>query len=55
MHTKNLPTVAALVLFVLYFSPIVIKLKETPLIIVILGGIVLAATDVWESLSENGG
>lgn len=55
MRIKNLPAVAALVLFVAYFGPIVIKLKEIPLIIVVLGGIILVAIDAWESLSENGG
>jgi hypothetical protein len=53
MPFKILAGVAALTLFVAYYGPIVIKLKETPLTIVVLSGIVLVAVDLWESLADR--
>lgn len=53
MCIKKLPAVAALALFVAYFGPIVIKLKEIPLVFVVLGGIILVAVDAWESFAEH--
>ena len=44
--------VTAMVLFVAYFSPVIIKLKDVPLAIVVLGGFTLAALDLWESLKD---
>ena len=42
-------------LMALYFGPIVIKLKEIPLSIVVIGGLALVAIDIWESLSDRNG
>ncbi len=53
MRIKNLPAVLSLALFVAYYGPIVVKLKEISLTIVVLGGIVLVAVDVWQSMSEG--
>lgn len=53
MYIKRIPAVAALVLFVAYFGPIVVKLKEIALAFVVLGGIILVAVDTWESLAEH--
>ena len=54
MRFKTLANVVAIVLFVAYFSPIVIKLKEFPLTLVVLGGLALALIDVVKTL-RNGG
>jgi len=42
----------AVALFVGYFLPIVIKLKDLPLSIVLLGGIALVFVEFWESLRD---
>jgi len=55
MRSKDWPAIAALILFIAYFGPIMFKLKEIPLIIVVVGGIALVAKDVWESLSGRDG
>jgi hypothetical protein len=52
MRIKDLPAVVALILFVAYFGPIVVKLKEIALFFVVLGGIILVAIDVWASFAE---
>ena len=54
MRLKDLPAIAALLLFVAYYGPIAVKLKDIPLAIVIAGGIILVAIDVWESMSDRG-
>jgi len=50
MRLNVLASIAAMALFAAYFGPIVVKLKELPLAIVVLGGIALVAVDLWESL-----
>ena len=52
MRFDILAGITAIALFIVYFSPIVIKLKELPLAVVVLGGIVLVAVDLWESLGD---
>jgi len=47
--------IAALALLVGYFGPIVVKLKEIPLIVVIVCGLALVVVDFWESLRERDG
>jgi hypothetical protein len=47
--------VVALGLFVAYFAPIVLKLKELPLAVVVIGGVALGVLDFWESHQERGG
>lgn len=49
MRFNTLASIAAMLMFLVYFIPIVIKLKDIPLAIVILGGVVLVAVDLWES------
>lgn len=55
MRLKDLPAVTALLLFVAYFAPIAVKLRDIPLAVVVAGGIVLVAVDVWESMSDRAG
>lgn len=50
MRLNVLASTAAMTLFAAYFAPIVFKLKEFPLAVVVLGGIALVAVDLWESL-----
>lgn len=54
MRFNIIASIAAMALFVAYFGPIVLKLKDIPLTIVVIGGIVLVAFDIWESLSDRG-
>lgn len=44
----------AVALFAGYFLPLMIKLKDLPLGLVLLGGIVLVIVDVWQSLADRG-
>jgi len=39
----------AFAMYIAYFGPLMVKLKEFPLGVVLLGGIVLVAIDMWES------
>ena len=52
MRFDILAGIAAMLLFLAYYSPIVIKLRDVPLTIVVLGTVVLAAIDLWESLKD---
>jgi len=53
MRLNVLAGVAAMALFVAYYGPIVYKLNEVPLTIVVVGGIVLVAVDIWESIRNS--
>ena len=53
MRFDILASVIAVALFLGYFLPLMLKLKNIPLGIVLLGGIVLVLVDVWQSLSEK--
>jgi len=55
MRFNIVVAIAALALFVAYFAPLVVKLKDIPLTIVVLGGIALAAVDIWESFADRDG
>lgn len=52
MRFNLLVGLIAVALFVGYFLPIVIKLKDLPLSIVLLGGIALVLVEFWESLRD---
>ena len=52
MRFDVLASIVAILLFLAYFGPVVAKLKEIPLAMVVLGGVVLVAVDVWESLKD---
>ena len=53
MPLRILAGVTALALFVAYFAPIVFRLREVPLAVVVVGGLALAAVDLYESLRER--
>ena len=53
MRLKVLANIAAITLFVAYFAPVAIKLKEIPLVVVLVGGFVLAGVDAWQSFSDR--
>lgn len=53
MRFDILASVVAVVLFLGYYLPLMIKLKDLPLGIVLLGGMVLVIVDVWQSLSDK--
>jgi len=50
LRIQTLAGIAAIILFVAYFFPMMIKLKDGPLAVVLLGGFALAVADLWESL-----
>lgn len=53
MRMKILGSLGAMLLFLAYFGPMVVKLKEIPLTIVVVGGAILAAIDIWQTLSSS--
>lgn len=53
MRFNVLSAVVAIALFIGYFGPLIVKLKEIPLAIVVLGGIALVAYDIWESFADR--
>jgi len=53
MRINTLTAITAFALFIAYFGPIVIKLRDIPLTLVVIGGIVLVAVDIWQSLSDS--
>jgi hypothetical protein len=53
MRVKNIAPAMSFVLFVMYFGPIVFKLKDIPLAVVVIGGIILVGVDVWGALTEK--
>lgn len=52
MPVKIVAAVIAVVLLVAYLSPVVLKLKEIALGVVIMIGIVMMLVDLWQSLRE---
>ncbi len=55
MGFKALATVCAVALFVAYYLPIVLKLKDVPLSLIVIGGIALAAVDAWHTFTDKDG
>jgi hypothetical protein len=55
MRFNILAGIAATALFLAYFGPIVLKLKDMPLTVVVLLGIVLVVVDLWQSLADRAG
>lgn len=53
MGFKILATVAAMALFVAYYLPIVVKLKDVALMVIVVGGFALAAVDAWHTLRDK--
>lgn len=53
MGFKYFAACVALVLFLMFLAPVVIKLKDMALGAVILVGLALMALDLWESLHER--
>ena len=53
MRLKLVADIAAILLFGAYFLPVVVKLRDIPLTVVAVGGIILAAIDSWHSFSDR--
>jgi len=53
MGFKALVAIASMALFVAYYLPVVLKLQDIPLAVVVAGGIALAAIDAWHSLTDK--
>lgn len=54
MAFKILAGIVAMALMFAYLGPIVLKLREPALIIVILIGVVMMLVDLWQSLQSKG-
>lgn len=52
MPVKIVSAVIAVVLFIAYLLPVVIKLKEISLGVVVLIGIVMMLVDLWQSMRQ---
>ena len=53
MPFKNVAGVLAAALLVLYISPVVVKLKDVALSAVVLIGLSMMLTDLWQSLRSK--
>lgn len=53
MTFKIVAAVVAGLLLMLFISPVVIKLEDVALSVVVLIGIVLMVADIWQSLREK--
>ena len=53
MPSKIFAAIVALALVLAYVGPMVIKMKDLPLAIVIVIGIVVMFADIWQSLRDS--
>jgi sugar phosphate permease len=53
MPIKIFAGIVAIVLMIAYLSPVVFKLKDIPLGVVILIGITMMLIDLWQSLQSE--
>jgi hypothetical protein len=53
MGVKIVSAIVATLLFVAFLAVVVLKLREIPLVVVVLIGIALMAVDLWQSLREG--
>jgi hypothetical protein len=53
MPVKIFAAIVSVVLLVGYLSPVVLKLKETALTVVIAVGIAMMLVDLWQSFREH--
>ena len=51
---KAFAGLVAVVLLITYLAPVVLKLREPALTIVVLVGFVIALVDLWQSLQSKG-
>jgi hypothetical protein len=54
MGIKIFSGIVAVILMLVYLGPVLFKLRDPALSFVILTGIVLMLTDLWQSLRSNG-
>ncbi len=54
MKSKYFAAALAVILMLVYLAPVVIKLRDPALTIVVLIGIVLMLIDLWQSLRSAG-
>lgn len=54
MAVKIVAGVVAVALMLLYFGPIVVKLRDPALAAVVLVGLVMMLVDLWQSLQSRG-
>ena len=53
MALKVIASILALSLMLIYLSPVVLKLKDVALSIVVLVGVVMMFVDAWQSLQSK--
>ena len=50
---KILAGILAVFLMLLYLSPVVVKLKDVPLTVVVAAGVIMMLVDLWQSLQSK--
>ncbi|MCG6874318.1 MAG: hypothetical protein LJE97_04430 [Betaproteobacteria bacterium] len=53
MSFKIFASVVAAALLIVFIGPVVIKLKDVALSVVVLIGLTMMLTDIWQSLRSN--
>ena len=53
MGFRIFASVVAALLLIAFVAPVVIKLKEVSLVVVVLVGLAMMLTDLWQSLKSN--
>jgi hypothetical protein len=53
MAFRILARIIALALFLAYFAPVALKLKDIPLIVVLAGALILVLVDLYQSLDDR--
>jgi len=54
MGFKIVCSIIAAALFIAFVAPVIIKLKEMALIVVVLIGLAMMLTDLWQSARKEG-
>jgi hypothetical protein len=54
MIFKYIAGIVAILLLLVYLGPVVIKLKDPALVLVMLTGFVMMLIDLWQSLQSKG-
>jgi hypothetical protein len=53
MMVKIVAGILAVVLLLIYLAPVVVKLKDPALTIVVVAGVVMMLIDLWQSLQSK--
>ncbi len=53
MFFKILSSIVAAALLIIFIGPVVVKLKDVALTVVVMIGVVMMATDIWQTLQSK--